>query len=527
MAFVYLPFKFKDKFYIYNDFYDVGGSFVSMLNLFHKYFGLVFTWVTFFIFFSGTLAYYREDITLFMQKEYYTLKYKNSNYIKLGIDYLNKIRPNADLWRINLPNSLTPYIAVSYKDDIDARQRRYDRKNIILNPQTGEQIKAKATYGGYFLGALHYNLWGIKPAISREIIAYITLAMLFILVTGVLIHKRIFKDFFALRRQILWHDTHMLMSIGGFVIFMVLTVSGLYLLERFILKDIHSEVAMSNKTSMRSSEGGDLNKIQNRANTINSQSKMIADGNISLAVSQIQNIININAKKREIESIYIIKNPESNASVQLNFASHNPFSKDGLSFEAVIFDMASGKQLDELTQRKLSNIELITAFMRIVHIGDFGGAWMKFIFFVFGCFGMLMCMSGAYIWEKKQHTNLAKQVVKFLNATIFIGLFAALGVYLLSNQLILSETVMIHHNLEVRLFFITLLVVFFVAIIFIKRYSYSVLSILNGAVFGIVFVLSLKNGAYENFEVFKISIFCLILSAFFGIFGIKFIKEQA
>ena len=60
----------------------------------------------------------------------------------------------------------------------------------------------RSTYGGGFLSALHYDLWFINRATAREIIGYITVVMLFVLLSGILIHKRILKDFFNIKQSV-------------------------------------------------------------------------------------------------------------------------------------------------------------------------------------------------------------------------------------------------------------------------------------------------------------------------------------
>lgn len=46
-----------------------------------------------------------------------------------------------------------------------------------------------------FIGKLHFNLWYIPASKGREMIGYATLLLILTIVTGVIIHKRIFKDF--------------------------------------------------------------------------------------------------------------------------------------------------------------------------------------------------------------------------------------------------------------------------------------------------------------------------------------------
>ncbi|WP_089189934.1 PepSY-associated TM helix domain-containing protein [Campylobacter sputorum] len=169
---------------------------MSMLKLSHKYIGILLAYFGFFLFFSGTLGYYKDEITLFMQPENYRLNYKSPNALKSGIDYLRKYHANADIWEITLPSEAFPFVGVSYKNDKKAHQKKKNKPRINIDPESGERVKARSTYGGNFIGKLHFNLWYIPASKGREIVGYATLLLILTIVTGVIIHKRIFKDFF-------------------------------------------------------------------------------------------------------------------------------------------------------------------------------------------------------------------------------------------------------------------------------------------------------------------------------------------
>ncbi|WP_173030712.1 PepSY domain-containing protein [Campylobacter sp. CCUG 57310] len=505
-----------------------------MLKLFHRYFGLVFTWVVFFIFFSGTLAYYRDNITLFMQPEYYKLKHQNSNYIDISVDYLTKYHPNSDIWRITPPDGLTPYITVSWKDDAKALEHRRDRKFVRLDPQTGERVKSRATHGGAFLGALHYDLWYIKRITAREIMGYITIVMLFVLISGILIHSRIFKDFFKFKRKMLWYDSHIITGVSGFMIFLMLAISGLYLVERFMLKDIYKEVAIQNKASMQEDfaiKAKARNDERKKKLALIKEGKIQIEQNLTKTTNfipdagHIKNIIIANSD-RKLQNLHIQKDNPQTAHIQLNFESDKLFTHKGIASEAKVFDLLSGEKIDETFERELDRTRLVMMFMRVFHFGDFGGEAVRLIFFFFGCLGMVMCVSGSFFWMQKQHSKAAVYTVKILNNTFFIGLFTAFGVYLLSNQ-VMPDDLALRHQKEITGFFISLGTVFMIGAVFIRRYSYAISSILTSVIFLAVFVISLKNGAYYNFEIFKISILCLLISVMFSYVSFKFIKGKA
>lgn len=522
-----------------------------MLRLFHRYFGLVFAWIAFFIFFSGTLAYYRDDITLFMQPEYYEVNYKNSEYIDTAVEYFKKHHPNSDIWRITPPGDLTPYISLSWQDNAKVKEHRRNRKSVKIDPNTSELLKGRTTYGGAFLSALHYDLWFVKRIAAREIMGYITVVMLFILISGIFIHGRILKDFFKFKKKSAWLDLHILSSVSGFVIFFMLAVSGLYLVERFMLKDIYLQVAEENKANLQENFNAKakarneerkkqraLAKLSAEQNLTSVSTQILTnnlDKNVSETVAkthkfipsieQIKNIIGKNNNKN-IETIIIQRNFKDTAYVQLNFTSEKPFTDSGVGLSAKIFDLSTGDQVEEIAERKLDRASFVAVFMKLFHIGEFGGSIVKFIFFIFGCAGLIMCASGVFLWSKKRHSNFAKNVIKTLNNTFFIGLFTALGSYFLANQLI-SYEVKLRYEYEVYAFFTAFAIAFLFGILFVKRYAYAITSTITSLVFIVVSVVSIGNGSFANFAVFKISITCALVSVIFIYLSFKFAKEKA
>lgn len=565
---------------------------MMMLRLFHRYFGLTFTWIIFFIFFSGTLAYYKDDITLFMQPEYYKINYKNSEYLDTSLQYLKEHHPNSDIWRITPPSEFTPYITISWHDDVRVREHRRNRKIVKIDPDTSEIIRGRSTYGGGFLSALHYDLWFINRVTAREIIGYITVAMLFVLLSGIMIHKRILKDFFKFRQKSFWMDSHILASVSGFVIFLMLSVSGLYLVERFMLKGIYSEVANQNKASMQQDftakakarneerkrqralakamaeqnltikkddevsknlvkqnvKSNDMkplvmqNLSQNKEINITEQSlskmrdqfgkskefmanMMARKAKFMPATDQIKSIVDKHSNEN-FESIVIQRSMQGTAHIQLNFVPSKPFTEKGLSFEAKVFDAVSGEKLEEVFEREVPRANLVMLFMRIFHVGGFGGELVRFVFFVFGCLGLIMCASGAYLWSQKQHSKVAIYMIKVFNNAFFIGLFTALGIYLLANQLIPYENEF-RYEYEVYAFFTAFAFISLIGAIFVKKYGYSLSSVITSVIFAVVFIVSIANGSFVNFEIFKISLACLFVSLVFVWLSLRFIKEKA
>lgn len=510
---------------------------MSMLKLSHKYIGILLAYFGFFLFFSGTLGYYKDEITLFMQPENYRLNYKSPNALKSGIDYLSKYHANADIWEITLPSETSPFVGVSYKNDKKAHQKKKNKPRINIDPESGERVKARSTYGGNFIGKLHFNLWYIPASKGREIVGYATLLLILTIVTGVIIHKRIFKDFFKYRKNTILRDTHIVTSVSGFAIFFMLSVSGLYLVEKFMLKEIYQDISSKNQAAMQQDfyekakakrearRKVKQNKEQNATETV---SEIVVKQNQSSYIptlSDIKNIIDKKLNGRELKNILIKKDAVDTAYIQLNFDTKNPFSENGLSFSAELYNIKTGKLVDMMSQKELNTEQKIYQFMKIFHTGNFSDEMVKFIFFVFGILGLFMCFGGALLWQKNSNSTLTFYLGRFLNGSIFIGLFTGFGMYLLSNQLIKFNTPL-RHNLEVNAFFIALIISTLLSAILVKRYAYTILSFITSFLFLVSAIMALKAGSYANFSSLKVTLFCFVLVTLFGYLGKKFLKGK-
>jgi uncharacterized iron-regulated membrane protein len=59
-------------------------------------------------------------------------------------------------------------------------------------------------------------------------------------------------------------------------------------------------------------------------------------------------------------------------------------------------DVAASRLLSDRT-----TLEFVTESMRPLHTGDFGGLWIKLIWFFFGLLLSMMVLSGLLIWTKR------------------------------------------------------------------------------------------------------------------------------
>ncbi len=164
------------------------GNVRKSMTWLHTWSSILVGWLLFAIFFTGTLSFFRTEITYWMQPEQHAavpsekaLEHARSNTLDLS-------------WR-----------------DANAGNERRRGPRVMLNPSTGEEIKVRETAGGNFLYRFHFELYGIDRTIGRWIVGVVSMMMFVAIISGVIMHRKIFADFFMFRpkkKLLSWIDGH-------------------------------------------------------------------------------------------------------------------------------------------------------------------------------------------------------------------------------------------------------------------------------------------------------------------------------
>ncbi|MDH1255724.1 PepSY domain-containing protein [Comamonas thiooxydans] len=200
------------------------GSFRQAQAWLHTWCGLWFSWLLYAVFLTGTLAVFEEPITHWMTPEHHAHEQAEarqagseretassmSQRLQWGMAYMQRQHPGADMWELWPADS---------QGGGDLRVYWFDREGQYaaaqLDPKSGsamdasEAPKVRQTSGGHHFVDFHYQLHAGQ--LGLWIVGIAALAMLVALVSGVITHRRIFKDFFTFRArkgQRSWLDMH-------------------------------------------------------------------------------------------------------------------------------------------------------------------------------------------------------------------------------------------------------------------------------------------------------------------------------
>ncbi|MEG0002965.1 PepSY-associated TM helix domain-containing protein [Comamonas sp.] len=197
------------------------GGFRQAQAWLHTWCGLWFSWLLFAVFLTGTLAVFEEPITHWMTPEHHAEEAAAlaapakptaslGQRLDWGVAYMQEHHAGAGMWELWPADAKgAGELRVFWFDS----QRQY--ASAELDAATGQALAAadhapaRQTLGGHHFVDFHYELHAGK--VGLWIVGIAAMAMLVALVSGVITHKRIFKDFFTFRTrkgQRSWLDAH-------------------------------------------------------------------------------------------------------------------------------------------------------------------------------------------------------------------------------------------------------------------------------------------------------------------------------
>lgn len=203
----------------------------SMAGL-HSWSGLILGWLLFAIALSGTATVFRSEISGWMRPEI-AKSAPPAEAIEAAVGWLGTHHPKAAGWYLTAPDGRTLTTQAVFDDA--AAPLGY--RDIALDPVSGSPDAARATLGGEFLYRFHFELqlpypWGRFLAVAAAMM------MLIAIISGIVIHKRIFKDFFTFRAgkgKRSWLDAHNVLGVLALPFHLMITVTGIVTLLTLVM----------------------------------------------------------------------------------------------------------------------------------------------------------------------------------------------------------------------------------------------------------------------------------------------------
>lgn len=403
----------------------------------HTWVGLVVGWMLFFIFLTGTLGYFDTEIDRWMRPERPLASEPVSveDSVAVALRRLEQVAPLAERWFISpAVGRDDPDLRVFYQQRPDAHGNAGARQSEFLNSATGEPLRYRETGGGQVLYQMHYALHYLPPIMAYWIVGACTMFMLVALVSGVIIHKKIFKDFFTFRprkQQRSWLDAHNVLSVVALPFHLMITYSGLiFFASTYMPLVISATYGAGEKNLQVFSDEFFATPVDN------------GPAGRAAALAPIAPMLVQAAQqwgREDVRYVEISHPGDANARVTISRTRATPL-RNG---ERLVFDGVSG-QLLEVQPPVTSAPRAVRDVFLGLHEGLFAGPLLRWLYFLSGLLGTAMIGTGLVLWSVKRRAQQAKEgnltlgltLVERLNLGTIVGLPIGVAAYFWANRLI-------------------------------------------------------------------------------------------
>ena len=210
-------------------------SFTQRMDWLHTWFGLVLGWLAFALFLTGTLAVFWFEIQHWAQPELHGTKMLSPEAtVQYSVDYLQKVAPDSRRWAVTLPDlERHPLLVLNWLDENNAQQ--FAR----LVPDGSGRKVTTVTNGGRFFVDFHWTFNREVPDLQGRtfrwtymLSGFVGMAFLICMITGLVVHKKIFRNFFTFRHdakspQTRWLDAHNVLGVISWPFQFMIVLSGL------------------------------------------------------------------------------------------------------------------------------------------------------------------------------------------------------------------------------------------------------------------------------------------------------------
>ncbi|MCF7220693.1 PepSY-associated TM helix domain-containing protein [Marilutibacter chinensis] len=395
-------------------------SFVQSMAWLHTWAGLVVGWLLFAIFVGGTLACFDKEIDDWMRPALHGVQVPDRPVFDRAIALSRERAPDAHAWYVTAGNdrerAMESY--VYYDDGSHTRQ--------ALDPTTGGPVPDTA--GGDFFFTLHYNLHA--GTVGMYVVGFAGMLMLVALVAGIVIHKRIFKDFFTFRPkqggQRAWLDGHNVTGVLGLPFHLMIAYTGVAIF-----------VANYMFAGINAAYDGDVLKFYEEAGDLYERPEV---GEPLARLHSIDALVEDAQRRLGVPVTWASVHHPDDASATISFGGDHS-RKVAWNLQQVFYDAADGHFLHQTGEP--GGGYTTYSYLGGMHMAQFGGTSLRWLYFLMGIAGCVMIASGMQVWVSKRARRVAEAgalsgygLVQGLNVGVVAGMPLACVSMLLANRLL-------------------------------------------------------------------------------------------
>jgi uncharacterized iron-regulated membrane protein len=371
----------------------------------HTWAGLVVGWVLFVIFVAGTVACFDKELDYWMRPALHHLAPAPVS-MDAALHTLREMAPHAETVFVRPPSARDPsihgFVFEPGKPYID----------VALDPHNGRLIPATA--GGTFFFTLHYNLQA--GDIGMYLVGLAGMLMLIALITGVVIHRRIFKDFFVFRPrrggQRAWLDGHNLTGVLGLPFHLMIAYTGVAIL-------VFSYMTAGVRIGYHGDFAQFYEELQGNAAPVAQHEPLARLASLDTMLADAVRRMHGPALYMEVQNIH-----DASATVSVLESGDNDVMGGRRSFN---YRGADGAFIGE--SKGPDTAYRVYAFLSGLHRVQFGSAALRWLYFLLGGAGCVMLACGMQVWVAKRtgqttasDASLGHRVVRALNVGVVGGM---------------------------------------------------------------------------------------------------------
>ncbi len=444
----------------------MSNNFKQSMTWLHTWLGLIVGWILLGVFVTGTASYYKNEITIWMKPALHNSQ-ESTKSLTIAIEKAVNLSKKTNSFSIELPNNRSNTVSIKWYDKEKTKNKRIKK---YYDASTGEEIITRKTQGGSFLYRFHYRLHGLPFNLGRYIVSIATMFMLIVIISGILIHTKIFKDIFEYRdkkKTRTWMDAHILPSVASLPFLIMIIYSSLIFSIKVIMP--WAVYAAYEKPREYREKIVDNSRILTKEVQINNKSEkdIYVDTKKVLKENKIakDKLIVIFDKvdklwPNKISSFKISKNKITNEFEIKFFPKYSStIFKSRAIGETLLYNLNTTKLIEKLSPVNIKNKILITnAVFGNLHMAKFSNKTIRVLFFFLGITSVIVIISGLLLWIKKRKGKYEKinnsffRLVEKINIAMIAGIFIALAGYFIANRLI-SSNYPNRDELEINVFF--------------------------------------------------------------------------
>lgn len=412
----------------------------------HTWSGLLVGWVLFFMFVTGTFGYLNAEVDRWMRPELPLPEPARpaAALLPAAQARLQAQAADAESWSIHFPGGRGEHhLTVAWRSraprGADPEAARTEQSE-TLDLQSGAplQHQARETGGGGTLYRMHYRLHYLPEAWSEYIVGICTSFLLVALVSGVIIHKKIFRDFFTFRPgkgQRSWLDGHNLLSVTALPFHLMITWSGLVFFAFTYLpaplQALYPTQAAQQQFE-REAYGREPREPSHRGE----------DGAAALAplAPMLAKAAERWGQGYRTASLQVSEPGRTGARVSIWSTCPRVV---GSSWAELRFDGVSGRVLSA-TAPDQGAAETFRRTLFNLHEAHFSGPLLRLLYVLSSLAGAAMIATGLLLWSSKRTAKLKQDdasrrgivAVDVLNAGTLIGLPIGIAAYFIANRLL-------------------------------------------------------------------------------------------